>query len=105
MENQIQEATFVLNNPLPILNFHLPKHSGNYHIVAGAFRMEENAEKKMEQLREVGYSPMMLEPSRFGLYQVLYSSFEHRTEALHKLHEIQRLENPDAWLLVKEFEK
>jgi nucleoid DNA-binding protein len=102
VENQIQEATFVIENPLPVLNLHLPKHTGNYHIVAGAFRLEENAEKKMEQLREVGYSPMMLDASRFGLYQVLYSSFENRKEALQKLHQIQRSENPDAWLLVKE---
>lgn len=104
VENQIQEATFVIENPLLVLNLHLPKHTGNYHIVAGAFRMEENAEKKMEQLREVGYSPMMLDASRFGLYQVLYSSFEDRKEALQKLYEIQHSENPDAWLLVKELE-
>ena len=105
IENQIQEATFVIENPLPVLNLHLPKHTGNYHIVAGAFRMEENAEKRMEQLREIGYSPMMLDVSRFGLYQVLYSSFENRKEAVQKLHEIQRSENSDAWLLVKEIEK
>lgn len=105
VENQIQEATFVIENPLPVLNMHLAKHTGNYHIVAGAFRMEENAEKKMEQLRENGYSPMMLEPSRFGLFQVLYSSFENRREALQKLYEIQRGENPDAWLLVRNLEK
>lgn len=102
VENQIQEATFVIENPLPILNLHLSKHTGNYHIVAGAFRLEENAEKKMEQLREIGYSPIMLDASRFGLYQVLYSSFETRKEALQKLHEIQHAENADAWLLVQE---
>lgn len=104
VENQIQEATFVIENPLPVLNLLLPKQRGNYHIVAGAFRMEENAEKKVEQLREQGYSPLMLEPSRYGLYQVLYSSYENRTEALQKLQEIQRTENADAWLLVKELE-
>lgn len=104
VENQIQEATFVIDNPLPVLNLRLSKHSGNYHIVAGAFRLEENADKKVEQLREKGYSPLKLGASRYGLHQVLYASFESRTEALRKLYEIQHSENPDAWLLVQELD-
>ncbi len=102
VEGQIQEATFVIENPLPILSLQLPKHTGNYHIVAGAYRMEENADKKVEQLREKGFSPLKMEATRYGLYQVLYDSFEDRLEALKKLHEIQRSENADAWLLVQE---
>ena len=38
IENQIQEATFVIENPLPVLSLQLPKHSGKYHIVAGAYQ-------------------------------------------------------------------
>lgn len=104
VENQIQEATFIIENPLPTLNLKLSKHTGNYHIVAGAFRMEENADKKIEQLREKGFSPMKLKVTRYGLHQVLYASYESRLEALKKLREIQRTENPDAWLLVQEIE-
>lgn len=102
VESQIQEATFVIENPLPVINLQLPKQMGQYQIVAGAFRMEENADKKLEQLREKGYSPIKIEPNRYGLHQVLYASFKDRNEALNKLREIQRNENPDAWLLVQE---
>jgi|SRR5690554_3047341 len=104
MESQIQEATFVIENPLPVLSLQLPKEIGKYHIVAGAFRMEENADKKIEQLREKGYSPMNIGTTRFGLHQVVYSSFKDRIEALNTLREIQSNENPDAWLLVQEVE-
>ena len=102
VENQIQEATFVIENPLPVLNLQLPKHMGMYHIVAGAYREEENADKKIEQLREKGFSPYKMDETRYGLHQVLYASFEDRLEALAKLREIKRAENGDAWLLVQE---
>ena len=104
MENQIQEATFVIANPLPVINLQLAKQVGKYHIVAGAFRMEENADKKIEQLREKGYSPKNIGTTRFGLHQVVYVSFKDRIEALNTLREIQKNENPDAWLLVQEIE-
>ncbi|QQX77752.1 MULTISPECIES: SPOR domain-containing protein [Aequorivita] len=102
VENQIQEATFVIENPLPVVNLQVPKHTGLYHIVAGAYRMEENAEKKVSQLREKGYSPLKMEVNRYGLHQVLYASFNDKLEAQRKLYEIQKSENPDAWLLVQE---
>ena len=104
VENQIQEATFVIESPLPVLSLQLPKHTGMYHIVAGAYREEENADKKVEQLRDKGFSPLKMDPTRYGLHQVLYASFEDRTEAMAKLHEIQRAENGDAWLLVQEIQ-
>src|SRR5690554_79571 len=103
VENHIQEATFVIGSPLPAVNLHLVKHTGNYHIVAGAFRIEENADKKMDQLREEGYSPRKL-TSRYGLHQVLYESFEKRRDAVMKLYQIQQAENVNAWLLVKEID-
>lgn len=104
VENQIQEATFVIANPLPVVSLQIPKHSGMYHIVAGAYRMEANAEKKVSQLREKGYSPLKMEVNRYGLHQVLYASFAEKGEAQRKLQEIQKSENADAWLLVQEIQ-
>lgn len=101
IENKIQEATFVIESPLPILNLKLSKQIGEYHIVAGAYKLEENADKRVDQLREKGFSPYKMESTRYGLHQVLYSSFEDRSSALKNLHEIRRTDNPDAWLLVQ----
>lgn len=103
VENQIQEATFIIDNPLPAINLRLAKQTGNYHIVAGAFRVEENADKIIEQLREEGLSPRKL-TSGYGLHQVLYESFESRKDALIKLREVKKSNYPNAWLLVKEIE-
>ena len=55
LDNKIQEATFVIDNPLPAVTFNVTKQTGNYHIVAGAFRVEENCDKKIEQLKAEGY--------------------------------------------------
>lgn len=103
VEQKIQEATFVITNPLPALNLHVEKQKGDFHIVAGAFKEPENAEKKITQLKEKGFSPAII-PTRHGLHQVLYGSFETRKEALAKLQEIKREENADAWLLVQKLD-
>lgn len=101
LENQIQQATFVISSPLPAITLKVAKQSGKYHIVAGAFRMEENADKKVQQLKAEGYKARQIGANRFGLHQVVYSSHENRLEALRTLREIKN-SNPGAWLLVQE---
>lgn len=102
LENQIQEATFVIESPLSTLNLTLPKNSGNYHIIAGAFRVEENANKKLEQLLEKGYLSRSIGVNKYGLYMVVYGSYENPLEANKNLLNIMKTEDKDAWLLVKE---
>lgn len=102
VDNKIQEATFTLGNPLPALNVTLPKNTGKYHIIAGAFRMQENAMAKRDALVEKGFSAKLIGANRYGLHQVIYSSHVDRLEALKTLRRIKQTENPDAWLLVKE---
>lgn len=105
LENQIQEATFSIENPLPILNITFKKQTGKYHIIAGAFRFQANADKKIKQLREKGFTPTLIGVNKYGLHQVAYESFEERLDALKNLRNIKNTQNPDAWLLVKELEK
>ncbi len=105
VENQIQEATFVIENPLPSLNFTFSKQSGKYHIIAGAFRIESNADRKIKQLQEKGFSAKMIGINKYGLHQIAYSSYENRLEAIQNLRTIKKTQNPDAWLLVLETDK
>lgn len=105
IENQIQEATFVIENPLPAIKVTVPKQKGNYHIIAGAFRMEENAVNKIEQLNKKGYNAKLIGVNKYGLHQVVYASYENRREALQQLRNIKRTENEAAWLLVKDLSK
>ena len=102
LESQIQQATFIIDNPLPAVTLKVSKQSGNYHIVAGAFRLEENAEKKVQELKAEGYKARKVEANKFGLHQVIYSSHEKRKDALNALWDVKRNSNPGAWLLVQE---
>ena len=55
-----------------------------------------------DQLKAEGFSPREIGANKYGLHQVVYGSFETREEALAKLREIKKSNNPGAWLLVKE---
>ena len=101
MEAKVQEATFVIENPLPPAVLEVEKQSGNYHIVAGAFRVEANSDKKVKQLRTKGYKARKIGANRYGLHEVVYASYSDRLEALKALRTIKREHNRDAWLLVK----
>ena len=98
---KVQEATFVISNPLPAATLSLDKQSGNYHIVAGAFRVEANSDKKVNQLRAKGYKARKIGANRYGLHEVVYASFENRADAKRELYKIRREHNRDAWLLIK----
>lgn len=78
--------------------------SGPYHIIAGAFRFEENADKKMVQLEEQGFSPKRIGQNKYGLHQVVYGSYADKNTALENLREVKRDHNKAAWLLVKEMD-
>lgn len=104
VEAQIQQATFVMSDPLPAITFSVKKPFGDYHIVAGAFRVEENAFSHIEALKSKGYPARLLDVSKYGLYQVVYGSYPDKEAAMHELRKIQTSENPDAWLLVQETE-
>lgn len=102
LEVKVQEATFIIDNPLPAATLSVEqKPIGNYHIVAGAFRIEANSDKKVNQLRAQGYKARKIGANKYGLHQVVYASFSDRLEALQALRQVKREHNRDAWLLVK----
>ena len=101
LDAKVQEATFVISNPLPAATLNVEKPIGNYHIVAGAFRVEANSDKKVQQLRDQGFKARKIGVNRYGLHEVVYSSYADRLEALKALRTIKRTHNRDAWLLVK----
>jgi len=103
VEKTIQEATFVIANPLPAITLNVIKETYNYHIIAGAFRTPENAEKKLQQLLEKGYNAKILGVNKWNLTQVAFESFTSEEEAINKMRIIHKTESQDAWLLVKEY--
>tara|TARA_B100000809_G_C15058532_1_gene501508 strand:- start:147 stop:1085 length:939 start_codon:yes stop_codon:yes gene_type:complete len=101
LDAKVQEATFVINSPLPAATLQVEKMTGNYHIVAGAFRVEANSIKKVQQLKDKGFKARKIGVNRYGLHEVVYSTHTDRVEALQALKTIKRTHNRDAWLLVK----
>lgn len=104
LDAKVQEATFVIENPLPAATLTVAKQTGNYHIVAGAYRVEDNSSKKVEQLQELGYKARTIGVNKYGLHEVVYASYETADGALKALRQIRREHNPQAWLMVKELQ-
>lgn len=103
LETKIQQATFSLN-PLPAITLNVTKQTGDYHIVAGAFRVEANCDKKIAQLKVDGFSARKIGVNKYGLHEVVYGSYETGAEALKAIREIRKTHNKDAWLLVKKLD-
>lgn len=102
VSKKIQEATFFNAEPLelPSLTLEVAKKvQGQHHIIAGAFRIRENADKKIRQLREKGFDARYLGVNDYGLHQVAYGSYAEAGAALDALRKIKRTVSPDAWLL------
>ena len=103
VSNHIQEATFFESNPLelPALKLNIAKKPEGpmHHIIAGAFRFKENADKKVDQLKAQGYGASYLGTNRYGLHQVTFESFSDAQEALTYLRKIKATVSTDAWML------
>jgi hypothetical protein len=101
VQNKIQEATFFIENPVPAVTLTVKEEKMSYHIMAGAFRDERNAQKKFEELSSQGYKARRIPQNKHGLFPVLYGSYATFAEAKKVSQEIQNTENPDAWVLVE----
>lgn len=104
VSKRIQEATFFDTDPLelPTITLKTTKKASiegqkTHHIIAGAFRYKTNADKKIEQLKKLGYNPSYLGTNPFGLHMVSYDSFLDAPQALLALRKI-KLSQKDAWL-------
>lgn len=103
VQSKIQEATFFIENPLPAVTLNVAENAKKpYHIVAGSFRNEANANRIFDELKALGFEPIRLQQNQFGLFPVLYGSFTSYTEAQNKMKEIHKSHNKEAWLLIKE---
>ena len=103
--NKIQKATFIIDNPLPVIKLKLEKQYGDFHIVAGSFRFNENSYTKLNQLKSLGYlDARKIGKNNYGLHQVAYASYNTRQEAKAALNKIREDHNINAWLLYKIFD-
>jgi len=102
---QIQEATFFNTAPLELPTVNVDaistteKNTALHHIVAGAFRIKANADRKIASLQQKGYNAAYYGTNAYGLHMVTYDRHDNAQEALKMLREIKRTQSTDAWLL------
>lgn len=101
LNNKIQEATFFIKSPMPAVTLSIKEGKMPYHVMAGAFREEKNAQKIFERLSNQGYKARRIAPNKHGLFPVLYGSYATFAEAEKAKKEIQEKDNPEAWLLIE----
>lgn len=101
INQRIQEATFVIPNPINAVDLTLEAtHNGKYHVIAGAYRSKQNATKAMNDLLSQGFEAHLLTENKFGLIPVAFGSFSNLNEAQNLKIQIKSKDSVDAWLLI-----
>ncbi len=104
IDQKIENAIFVISKPLPTLNLEVNTvDNKSFHVIAGAFRFPENAEKKLTQLKAEGYHARILGINKWGLTIVSFDSYDSERDAINSLNSIKRMKDEKAWLLVQKF--
>ena len=105
VQQQIQQATFVISAPVEAVELSVAapvEEKMPYHLVAGAYRSEENANKAITELKAAGFeNAKMLPMNKHNLYPVVYGSFKNLNEAQTERKNIQKSHNAEAWLLIE----
>jgi cell division protein FtsN len=96
-KQKVQKAIFDLGS-LPSLTVNVKMKDKKYFIIAGAFRIPQNAENLMLNLLSKGYDSSRLGLNEKGLNPVAFTSFVNRNDAVTELRKIQQKENKDAWI-------
>lgn len=105
VQQKIANATFLLDNPietLPAVSLTVQQEKLPYHVVAGAFRLEANADRVLYELKKLGFPARKIGPNKHGLYPVLYGSYARYSDARNQMETAQKSHNPEAWVLIEE---
>ena len=72
-----------------------------YSVIAGSYRDQANAERKLEKLKSEGFDAAFAEASSDGLIRVAYGRFESKRDAYRLLSFIKYSLEEEAWYLVE----
>ena len=101
VQNRIQQATFLIDNPITTVELAVKEEKKPYHLIAGAFRSEKNAEKALQMLLEQGYKAHILEKNKQGLIPVAYGSYATFEESEVVRKNLNKEEDSGVWLLIE----
>ena len=72
-----------------------------YLVIAGCFKIPENAENLLKKLQSKGYPASIAGKNRRGLIMVSYRSFSNAEEARALLQNVKATEDSSSWLLIR----
>jgi cell division protein FtsN len=105
VDAKIESASFLISDPLPKINISVAPLERKYHVVAGAFRISENADKRVAQLKRKGFDAKRIGVNKYGLHNVAFSSFVERNDAINELNKLRALGFDKAWLFTGKLPK
>jgi len=70
----------------------------NFHLVAGCFSSETNAQNLVGKLKSEGFESSVIGQNAKGLFRVAFQSFVNKEEALTQLHNL-KASGKSTWLL------
>lgn len=102
VNKKIQEATFIIPNPKQAVDLTIEKPIVKpYHVIAAAFRSENNAKKAVRDLIQQGYTQAHVLPmNKHNLFPVAFESFSSLNEANKLKNKIITEQRIDAWLKI-----
>ena len=102
INKKIQRATFNISPAVPLVTLPIEKKYGNFHIIAGSFRFEENSLKMIELLQKKGFmEARKVGVNQYGLIQIAYNSYDSVEQARAALELLRDSQDENAWLLIK----
>ena len=102
INKKIQKATFNISPAIPLVTLPIEKKYGNFHIIAGSFRFEENSLKMIDLLQKKGFiEARKVGVNQYGLIQIAYNSYDSVEQARAALELLRYSEDENAWLLIK----
>ena len=81
------------------------KTKKKYHIIAGAYRLLENAQRRIQTLKEKGFDAYLIGVNAYGLHQIAYEGFDTRSAAFKALKKIKKEESRQAWVFIDKTKK
>ncbi|HBK82449.1 MAG TPA: SPOR domain-containing protein [Flavobacterium sp.] len=102
-QNKIQQATFFIDVPASSVYTPIketPEKVTMYHVVAGVFSNQKNAQNAYADLIVKGFKAQLGEKNQNNMYPVFFQSFSDYNEAKLFLSNLRNTTNSQAWLLI-----
>jgi hypothetical protein len=98
-ESEVVESLNTEEKQTPTVSAQTVINSKMYHLIAGSFLENENADNLISFYESNGYTPAIIGPSAGGYFRVSIAAYLRKDEALEELNLVRRKFNPNVWLL------